>query len=77
MTTKQPITKEPYYTSERWNSIQIGVHISCDGRGMSKDDIQRCLNRLAKAAKGHSSTRKTSAVCGELEAVEQGKFYGY
>lgn len=71
------ITKDPYYTSERWTSIQIGVHINCDGKGMSKDDIQRCLDCLAKAANGKSRSRKSSAVCGELEAVAKGSLFGY
>ncbi len=48
---------------DTYTAIRISIKITCDGRGMSRPEIDKLCRRLEKTAKGRSKTRKVSAVC--------------
>lgn len=45
------------------NAITITVKIRCDGRSLSRKQVDRICGRIEKVAAGRSKTRDVSAIC--------------
>jgi len=70
-----PLNTKQFWTSERFTSITLTVHISCNGQGMSKNDINNLAYRLSRCAIGRSKSRRIMVECGDVEQVAEGINY--
>lgn len=49
--------------ASRFGSISISVKISCEGRGMNREEVDKLCRRIERLIKARSKTRTASAIC--------------
>ena len=60
--------KEKLGTSARFNSVTLSIKIRVEGAGLSAQQIQDVLERVAKSAVGKARYRHAHAWCDDLRA---------